>query len=110
MEVVEGDCGLSFVEVELEAVGWYRVRTGFHVDRRAVEYHWKVNVVGPSVNRNHTWSGPLRFRRDWRGSRKGDIQGEGFHEATVVPPESYAVLFDGGVCYSGGPRDREYIF
>jgi hypothetical protein len=106
---VGGDCGFSYVELDPEGVGYYRVRTGFHVNDWATEYHWKVNVAGPNVNRHHTWGGPLRARRDWRGSRRGDIKSEGYHEATVVPPESYALLWNGGVCYSGGPRDRTYL-
>lgn len=108
-DTVEGDCGFSYVELDPEGVGYYRVRTGFHVNDWATEYHWKVNVTGPGVNRHHTWGGPLRARRDWRGSRRGDIKSEGDHDATVVPPESYAVLWNGGVCYSGGPRDRKYL-
>lgn len=79
---VEGDCGFSWVELDPEGVGYYRVRTGFHVNTWATEYHWKVNVSGPSLNRHHTWGDPLRARRDWQGSRRGDIKSEGNHDAT----------------------------
>lgn len=106
---VEGDCGFSYVELDPEGVGYYRVRTGFHVNDRAVEYRWKVNVAGPILNRHHTWDGRLRGRHDWRGSRRGAIKAEGYHEATVVPPESFAILWHGGFCYSGGPSDRTYL-
>ena len=110
LATVGGDCGYSYVEMTLESPGRYRAYTGFHVYTQAISYGWRVFVSGPRGSREHTWSGNLRFRRTWNGSRAGPVFGDGWHTGTVVPPGSYAVLRNGGVCFSGGPSDTKYLF
>jgi hypothetical protein len=113
--VVNGDCGESWILLfdEVGTRGRYDIDTGFRVIGPAVDYKWMVHVEkagAPRRNRNHPGGRPLNGRTAETLSIKGPSFGEGRHRATIVPTDSFVILANGAVCYSGGPSDEAYIY
>jgi hypothetical protein len=109
--VVSGNCGSSFITVT-EKPNHYPVamRTGFTVIAPAIGYDWSAFVGGPDYLYDYESGGGLFFDSSWEGGyQSSDNEAEGIYLAEVDPAGSDAVLFDGTVCYSGGPIDVEYL-
>lgn len=109
--IVFGDCGYSTVNIGYKSNGYpVRMTTGFHTYDASVEYAWNVFINGPRYSYNYHASGNLAFRNDWNGSHNsGSNYPSGGYTATVSPPGSWALLWWGAVCYSGGPSQTAYL-
>ena len=54
--------------------------------------------------------GPLKARRDWTsGVRKTHVDDDGYYRGAVDPNESWAMLWWGGICVSGGPSNQACV-
>ena len=109
--IVFGDCGYSTVNVGYKSNGApVRMTTGFHVNDSATGYQWGAYTTGPSYSYHYTASGNLALRHDWNGSHNSSANyPSGWYTSTVSPSESFAILWWGGVCYSGGPTSTAYL-
>lgn len=109
---VYGNCGSSYVTLT-EKPDRYPVamQTGFTVITPAVGYDWSASVTGPNgYSYAYASSGGLFFDNSWNGGyQSSQDQATGIYEAAVDPAGSDAVLWDGDICYSGGPLDAEYL-
>ena len=108
---VYGNCGSSFITLT-EKSNHYPVamQTGFTVVEPAIAYDWSASVTGPDYSFDYESSGGLFFDSSWAGGyQSSQNQAEGIYLAEVDPAASDAVLFDGTVCFSGGPVDAEYL-
>ncbi|GAB7188835.1 hypothetical protein ATKI12_8950 [Kitasatospora sp. Ki12] len=107
--VVEGNCGDSYLWVH--AVGGYvsEIETGFDLNMGAVAYHWQVNRSDTWGSDSHSWGGGLGVDTSWHGEWDVRSGGATWETAGVVP-SSDALLWDGEICSSGGPSDTEWIF
>lgn len=110
-DTVVGNCGSSYITLQEKSDGFpVAIRTGFTVDLPAVGYDWFATVEGPDYFHEYTSSGGLFFDSSWDGGYQSDQdQAEGLYAAEVDPGASDAVLFDGDVCFSGGPTDFAYL-
>ncbi|WP_320783828.1 DNA/RNA non-specific endonuclease [Streptomyces sp. CRN 30] len=108
---VYGNCGSSYIELEQKSNRHpLAVRTGFKLNQPAVGYAWFATVVGTDYLHEYTDSGVLLLDSSWDGGYESDEdEAEGIYTAVVDPGVSSAVLWNGGVCYSGGPTDAEYL-
>lgn len=102
---VTGNCGTSSVNLaEKSDQHPVRMTTGFTVDDLAVAYGWAVQITGPSYSFTYTASGTLDFDTGWSGSYDSpEDQLAGTYTASVIPDDSFAVLWTGDVCFSLGP-------
>lgn len=108
---VYGNCGSSYITLT-EKPNHYPVamQTGFTVVEPAIGYDWSASVSGPDYSYAYESSGGLFFDSSWDGGyQSSQNQAEGIYFAQVDPAASDAVLWDGTVCYSGGPDDVEYL-
>jgi hypothetical protein len=103
--IVVGDCGYSYINLMEKSNGQpVRMTTGFHVNDAAISYNWNASVGGPNYQHTYLSSGNLAFRNDWNGSHNSDLNyPHGVYYASVSSNYSYALLFWGGLCVSGGP-------
>jgi glutamyl endopeptidase len=109
---VVGNCGSSYVTLQEKANQHpVRMTTGFTVDTAAVAYGWQATITGPN-NYSYTYdsSGGLLLRTSWDGSYDSprDLVAGGY-SAAVVPAESFAELWTGDICFSGGPTDQQNL-
>lgn len=109
--IVFGDCGYSTINVGYKSNGLpVRMTTGFHVNDAATDYQWTAVITGPSYSYNYNASGGLALRHDWNGSHNSSLNyPTGWYTATVSPAGSFAILYWGGVCFSGGPSQTTYL-
>ena len=106
--VVEGDCGDAYLWIH--PVGGFvsEIETGFDLNTGAVAYHWQVNRSDKYGSDSHSWGGGLGVDTSWRG--EWDVRSGGVTwETAGVTPSSDALLWDGEICSSGGPSDRDYV-
>lgn len=110
-DVVVGNCGSSFIEVELKENDHpVRMRTGFRVNTAAVAYGWQAEISGPGFSHSYDSAGALALSRSWDGSYDSPRDHlQGTYEAVVASEQSFAVLWTGAVCISGGPTDDEFL-
>ncbi|WP_298344910.1 hypothetical protein [Ferrimicrobium sp.] len=108
---VGGDCGISYVTIASGAPGSFSLLTGFHLDTAATDYEWHVQVDETDLNYEHdfSWGGPLAFRTRWYGRDSAVNVPSGDYLAVVSDTSSLAILWDGGVCYSGGPESSTQV-
>lgn len=108
---IDGDCGYSYIYVS-GGNNIYYFNTGFHVNTSAVSYSWNVDMDGPwGYSRNWGFGGALAFTQDWTsGTRSSVVDDTGWYSGEVVVPSSWAMLWNGSVCYSGGPSDRGEVW
>jgi glutamyl endopeptidase len=109
--VVVGDCGSSHIELAEKANDHpVRMTTGFTVVTAAISYGWEATITGPSFAYTYDASGGLAFRTSWEGSYDSPRdQLQGRYSAAVVPDFSYAILWTGDICVSGGPTDERLL-
>lgn len=107
-----GDCGMSYVYLDDDPdPAAYNITTGFRVNDPAISYHWLVQVTGPSMLDEYEYGGGLASRKEWDGIGRGDVISRGeSHVAEVVPSESWALLYWGGICTSLGPSAGAIIY
>jgi len=108
---VGGDCGISYVTIASGAPGSFSLLTGFHLNTWAIDYEWHVNVDETDLNYEHdfSWGGPLDFETRWYGRDSVVDVPSGDYLAVVSDTSSLAILWDGGVCYSGGPESSTQV-
>lgn len=110
-DTVYGNCGSSYVTLT-EKPNDYPVamQTGFTVVEPAIGYDWSASVAGPDYAHQYEAGGFLDFDSKWDGGYQSSAnEPEGWYFAAVDPEASDAVLWDGTVCFSGGPTDEEYL-
>lgn len=100
---IKGDCGSSFVTVD----NW-TVTTGYTVSYGVLYSKWGVSVLSGAgtyqdFNLDHGSSGPI-----WDTARAINSNHSGWGSASVNGG-SYALMTNGGTCYSGGPVERFYF-
>ncbi|AOR29738.1 hypothetical protein BFF78_00295 [Streptomyces fodineus] len=107
-DVVEGDCGDSYIWIH--PVGGYNmeIQTGFDLDEDAVAYHWQASRSDDYGSDTYSWGGGLAFDSSWEGEWDANAGGPGW-ETAGVSPSSDALLWDGDICSSGGPTDSAEI-
>ncbi|MFI0937694.1 hypothetical protein [Streptomyces sp. NPDC021020] len=108
-----GDCGSSTATITHIGNHQATVSTGFvlsGIDGFAVDYNWNLSVLDNWGQTPHHWGGGLATRRSW-SSQPFNFKsaGAGPAWAIVESGSSYAILIDGGVCYSAGPAAEDYI-
>jgi hypothetical protein len=108
---IAGNCGTSFVELTNKSNGHpVHMLTGFTLIDYAVDYSWRVPISGPSYSYVYTAGGALAFDATWEGQHSSAANyAHGTWGAGVVSSASYAVLWTGQVCYSGGPVVHGYL-
>lgn len=108
---VYGNCGSSYITLSEKPNGYpVAMRTGFTVVAPAIGYDWSASISGPDYFYNYESGGFLAFDSSWNGGHQSSAnEAEGFYFAAVDPAGSDAVLWDGTVCYSGGPTDEEFL-
>jgi hypothetical protein len=108
---VYGNCGSSSITVTEKPDGYpVAMHTGFTVVEPAIGYDWSATVTGPDYSYDYENGGFLDFDSSWEGAHQStQNEAEGIYVAEVDPAASDAVLWDGTVCYSGGPVDVEYL-
>lgn len=106
-----GPCGYSYMFM-YDDVNEYDWQTGFHVNDAAVAYYWYVDIYGPfGFHNTQQMSGGLAFRNDWTsGYRQTPADDNGYYRGYVYWPLSWAKLWFGAYCYSGGPWDEAYVY
>lgn len=109
--VVNGDCGSSNVFVQEKSDDHpVHMTTGFTVDLPAIAYTWQVTISSPDFDHVFQQSGFLAFRTSWTGTYDStDDNPEETYSAVVSSDQSFAELFDGDICFSGGPTDTEFL-
>ena len=106
-----GNCGSSYITLT-DKPNHYPVamQTGFTVIAAAIGYSWSASVSGPDYAYEYESGGPLDFDSSWNGGyQSSENQAAGVYFAAVDPTVSIAVLWDGNVCFSGGPVDVETL-
>ncbi len=109
--VVSGDCGSSNITVQEKADAHpVHMTTGFTVVIPAISYAWQATIAGPDDSYVFQQSGGLFFRDSWTGTFDStDDDVEGTYNAAVVADQSWAELWTGDICFSGGPTDTEFL-
>lgn len=102
---ISGNCGSS--TVTFVNIGNHQAKLGTSfalsgIDGYAVDFHWHVDFIDNYGASYKEWGGGLDLRRTWAGSFTFTSRGAGIAWAELSTG-SFAILEDGGVCYSGGP-------
>jgi hypothetical protein len=101
-DTVYGNCGYSYIEGAQSASHKIWLRSGFHVNDSAVQYAWLISLYDRNGHSYQGSSGGLAFRHDWSKLWE-NLNQYGYSIDEVEAGSSYAVLYWGGVCVSGGP-------
>jgi hypothetical protein len=72
---------------------------------------WNLVISGPYNYENHLgYGGALAFDTSWsNGAPEIPVDDAGYYNGKVVSSTSYAILDNGGICFSGGPSDTVYV-
>lgn len=105
------DCGYSWMYMDSWSPLQYVPLTGFVVNTPAIDYSWNLVISGPYNYENHLgYGGALAFDTSWsNGAPEIPVDDAGYYNGEVVSSTSYAILDNGGVCFSGGPSDTVYV-
>jgi hypothetical protein len=110
---LSGDCGSSTATITHIGNHKATIATGFvlsGIDGYAIDYNWNLDVLDNWGTTRHHWGGGLASRRSWSSQPfTFTSAGAGPAWAIVDSGSSYAVLIDGGLCYSAGPAAEDYI-
>ncbi|MBP8537211.1 DNA/RNA non-specific endonuclease [Streptomyces sp. MK37H] len=108
---VHGPCGSSHVTLGRKSNGHpVSMRTGFDLKTPATSYVWIADISGPGYSHDYHSVGTLAYRSSWEGRyQSSQNQGEGNYTAKVAPRASFAVLWIGVICYSGGPTETKHL-
>jgi glutamyl endopeptidase len=108
---VRGSCGSSFIYLyDKTDAHPLKVYTGFKVKRAAVAYGWYYTVTGPDgFKLTASLKGTLDFRHSWSNTYSTPLDYlQGDYKAEVSK-SSFALLYTGAVCYSGGPTAKNLL-
>jgi hypothetical protein len=113
---VIGDCGSSYVDIS-DSRGDRKITfvTGFNLygpsGGDAFDFSWDVTGTGPVANAYMYWedSGPQFPGPRWDSGRVSKAIPSGSSGFWFVEANGYAVLTNGGVCYSGRPNDTASV-
>jgi hypothetical protein len=96
-DVVEGDCGDSYIWIH--PVGGYNmeIQTGFDLDEDAVAHHWQASRSDDYGSDTYSWGGGPALDSSWEGEWDANAGGPGW-ESAGVSPSSDALLWDGDIC------------
>ncbi|MEV0320183.1 DNA/RNA non-specific endonuclease [Streptomyces sp. NPDC050658] len=108
---VESDCGRSYITLTKKPNRHpVSMRTGFDVKSPATSYKWSAGISGPGYSYDYDSAGTLAYRTSWDGRHDSDQnQAAGDYTAEVSPRGSFAVLWIGDICFSGGPTEAEHL-
>ncbi|CAM5538805.1 hypothetical protein [Leifsonia shinshuensis] len=100
---VSGDCGISSLAISKSTTEDIREVTSYRVDLVALSQHWIVDAISPEGSYEHNFSG-LNDSTTWTGI-DNDVYVYSSEHGVIAHVESgsFAELFDGEICYSGGP-------
>jgi hypothetical protein len=101
--VIDGNCGDSWVEFVATGHLNGQLGTGFDLDSVAVTYKWRVAITDQVGVGTKSWGGPLAARKTWSAVLDTHSGSRGAAFAQVVVPYSAAILASGSICTSGGP-------
>jgi len=109
--IIYDDCGYSWMYMDSWSPLQYVPLTGFVVNTPAIDYSWNLVISGPYNYENHLgYGGALAFDTSWsNGAPEIPVDDAGYYSGEVVSSTSYAILDNGGVCFSGGPSDTVYV-
>lgn len=109
LNTVGGNCGSSTLYMFDSGGGKAAVGTSFTVKRPAVSYQWSVTIAGSPGTYVKNFGGLLKNRTNWTSSFTWTVPASSYYHA-AVSTGSYAILNNGGVCYSGGPTDATWVY
>ena len=104
---IPGDCGKSWVYIYPKGGHKADIDTGFDVNTPAVDFSWDVRVHDDWGTSIKSWGHVLLAQHNWEGVNHFKSSGAGYVDARVI--SGFAILANGGVCYSEGPSDTEYV-
>ena len=109
--VIPGPCGSSWIYLYEKANEHpLKVYTGFSLKHRAIAYGWFYKVTGPGgwgVTAN--LKGTLALRSSWENTYNTPYDFPQEEYSAEVSKSSYAVLWTGSVCTSGGPTAKNFL-
>lgn len=99
-------CGTTYMWYNEQGNRTVKVDTGFNLLSHdwAVRYGWTYHMQDPGGTSTHTHSGALSFQLSWETVDYWGGMTPGYSTAWV-DTSSYALLYTGVYCYSGGPSD-----
>lgn len=105
LDTVYGNCGSSYITIGYYSDGYiYQMNTGFTVIGDVIQYDWNANISGPESYVYHYHSaGTNGLDKTWHGQHHSTGHPSGRWSAGVISDESWAMLWDGEICSSGGP-------
>jgi hypothetical protein len=110
-DTIYGNCGSSSITLTLK-VGGHPIRTvtGFSVITVEVYYNWRAGRSGPHYAPTwKTWSG-FSSSNVWNAIWDSvNNYSDGTWSGAVDPSNSWVILDNGQVCYSGGPAVSGYV-
>jgi glutamyl endopeptidase len=109
--IVHGNCGSSWIYLYDKADAHpVRIVTGFHVNTGAVAYSWQAAITGPQrTDIDYVARGTLALRTMWEDNASTPLDYPQGDYSAAVSKSSYAVLWTGSVCHSGGPTAKEFL-
>jgi hypothetical protein len=108
---VNGSCGSSWIYLYDKSDDHpVRIVTGFHVNTGAVAYGWQATITGPQRTRiRFSASGKLAFRTTWQANSSSARNYPRGDYSAAVSKSSYALLWTGSICHSGGPTAKTFL-
>jgi hypothetical protein len=107
---VYGNCGSSYINLAEKSNGWpVQMYTGFHTKDASISYHWNAGIGGPRYQYNYGSSGGLSPTHNWNGQHHSTDDYPSGQYFASVSTSSYALLYWGGICTSGGPVTSAYL-
>jgi hypothetical protein len=105
---VWGNCGYSWISFAGVGGRQVELRTGWSTFETAISFGWRVDIIDSAGVSARTWGHPM-VGNGW----------DGYYLATLTPPSawagvnpgaSWALLWWGGICVSGGPNTTTPVF
>lgn len=96
-----GNCGWSFIEADQTGPHTIWIRSGFHVNEQAVGVRWTIELQDENGFSYQGYTGEIDPGADWHDWWEPITQ-YGWSSQDVLT-SSYALLWWGGICTSGGP-------
>jgi hypothetical protein len=107
--IVYGNCGSSWLYYNAIGNSSNKIETGFQLNQAATSYWWLVVMIDGGGQSSRNWAGGLLLRTRWGVTSTATGMTHGFSDAYVSTGSS-AILWNGGVCTSGGPSDFTWTY
>jgi glutamyl endopeptidase len=108
---VSGNCGDSWIyQYDKADEHPLKVYTGFTLKHHAIYYQWYYKVTGPDgwyLTAN--LAGGLALRSSWENTYSTSLDYPQGEYSAEVSKSSYAELWTGSICYSGGPTAKNEL-